>query len=168
MTRTLLCLSLALIATATPAADPARPLKATFQTTDCAGATGLASVDVDRIERLQPLTCETGRELRQVLVTSGSGRYDVFTVAPGEAGKIEAQIQQAMEARRKALERSKTLHIDRRDSDRLAERDLLIDVTVQYQLVVRPQQLEFDTMTIARTVAAGFFAHAHPANHCRQ
>ena len=112
MMRALLLLFLILISPATPAADPARPLKVTFQTMDCTGATGLASVDVDRIERLQPHTCETGRELRQVLVTSGSGRYDVFTVAPGEASKIEAQIQQAMEARRKALERSKTLHID--------------------------------------------------------
>ena len=112
MMRAILLLSLILLAPAALAADPARPLKATFQTTDCTGATGLASVDVDRIERLQPFNCESGRELRQVLVTSGSGRYDVFTVAPGEAGKIEAQIQQAMEARRKALERSKTLHID--------------------------------------------------------
>jgi len=113
MSRTLMYLTLALLAVPALAADPSRPLKATFQTTDCAGSTGFASVDVDRIEKLQPITCENGRQLKQVLVKSRTGSFDVFTVVEGEAGKIEAQIQQVMESRRKALESGKTIHIDR-------------------------------------------------------
>jgi len=113
MARFLLLLSLTLLAVSTQAADPSRPLKATFQTTDCAGTTGFASVDIDRIERLQPITCENGRKLKQVLVKSRTGSFEVHTVVETEAGKIEAQIQQVMESRRKALESGKTIHIDR-------------------------------------------------------
>jgi hypothetical protein len=113
MTRTMLWLSLALVAVPALAADPSRPLKATFQTTDCAGATGFASVDIDRIDRLQPMSCENGRKLKQVLVKSRTGSFEVYTVAETEAGKIEAQIQQVMESRRKALESGTTIHIDR-------------------------------------------------------
>ena len=113
MTRTALCLALIVIAIPALAADPYRPMKVTFQTTDCAGATGMASVDVDLIDRLQPLTCDSGRKLKQVLVKSASGSFEVYTVAEGEAGKIEAQIQQAMESRRKGLEHSDTLQIHR-------------------------------------------------------
>lgn len=113
MTRALLSLVLMLAAAPALAADPTRPLKLTFQTTDCAGATGMASVDVDRFDRMQPLACDSGRKLKQVLVKSGTGSYEVFTVAESEAGKIEAQIQQVMESRRKALEHGETIHINR-------------------------------------------------------
>jgi hypothetical protein len=113
MNRTLLLLCLLLTAVPAPAADPSRPLKATFQTTDCAGTTGLGSVDIDRIDRLQPHTCDNGRALQQLLVRNAAGSFDVYTVTPQEAGKLEAQIQQAMEARRKALEKGTTIHIDR-------------------------------------------------------
>ena len=113
MMRALLSLALILAATSALAADPYRPMKVTFQTTDCGGATGMASVDVDLIDRLQPITCDSGRKLKQVLVKSASGSFEVFTVAETEAGKIEAQIQQAMESRRKALEHSDTIHINR-------------------------------------------------------
>jgi hypothetical protein len=113
MTRALLSLALILASASALATDPYRPMKVTFQTTDCAGATGMASVDVDLIDRLQPLTCDSGRKLKQVLVKSASGSFEVFTVAETEAGKIEAQIQQAMESRRKGLEHSDTIHINR-------------------------------------------------------
>lgn len=113
MTRTLLLLGLLLGAAPVPAADPSRPLKATFQTTDCSGATGLGSVNIDRIDRLQPHRCDNGRALHQVLVRNAAGSFDVYTVTPSEAGKLEAQIQQAMDARRRALEKGTTIHIDR-------------------------------------------------------
>lgn len=113
MTRTPLALVLILAVAPTLAADPTRPMKLTFQTTDCTGATGMASIDVDRFDRMQPLTCDSGQKLKQVLVKSGTGRYEVFTVAESEASKIETQIQQVMESRRKALEHGETIHINR-------------------------------------------------------
>jgi len=107
----LMCSLLWVAASPALAADPTRPLKVTFQTTDCSGATGFASVDVDHIDRLQPITCDSGRALKQVLVKTRSGSFEVYTVAEAEAGKIEAQIQQVMESRRKALESEKSLRI---------------------------------------------------------
>ncbi len=98
-------------------ADVLKPYKVTFRTTDCAGDTGMASVDVDRIEKIRGVDCgpdKSGRQLKQVLVrpvgkTSG---YEVFMVTAEDAGKIEKQINDYMDVRKKTLEGGKTLIIE--------------------------------------------------------
>ena len=95
-------------------ADVLKPYKVTFRTTDCAGDTGLASVDVDRIEKIRTLECSPGaggRRIKQVLAKSASG-YEVHSVTADEAEKIEKQINVYMDARRKAVEGGKTIIID--------------------------------------------------------
>jgi hypothetical protein len=111
-------LSLILIAGALCAAGAARagvlePLKVTFQTTECNGDTGMASVDVDRIERIQSIDCDNGRKLRQVLVRPAAGAgLQVHSVTPEASADIERQIKQYMETRRKTLEGSKPILIN--------------------------------------------------------
>lgn len=96
-----------------PAADFPGPLKVTFRTTDCDGATGVGSVDADRVSRIQPYACPGGRALKQLLVRTASGSYEVFTVTADEALNIEAQVQSVTEARKKALEQTKPIILDR-------------------------------------------------------
>lgn len=96
-----------------PAADFPGPLKVTFRTTDCDGASGMGSVDADRVTRIQPYACPGGRALRQLLVRSPSGSYEVFTVTDDEALDIEAQVQSVMESRKKALEQARPVIIER-------------------------------------------------------
>jgi hypothetical protein len=95
------------------AADFPGPLKVTFRTVDCSGATGLASVDVDRITRIQPYDCPNGRKLKQVLVRTPSGSNEVYTIGEDEAPRLEAQIERLIGSRQKALEQTRPIVIDR-------------------------------------------------------
>lgn len=111
--RLLVLLVVALCPLALPAAGFPGPIKVTFRTVDCAGATGLASVDVDRITRVQPYDCPNGRKLRQVLTRGIAGVGDVYTVTEDESAKLEAQIERVMASRQKAIEQSRPIIIDR-------------------------------------------------------
>ncbi len=98
-------------------ADVLKPYKVTFRTTDCAGDTGMASVDVDRIEKIRGVECgpdKSGRQLKQVLVkpVGKASGYEVFMVTAEDAGKIEKQINDYMDVRKKTLEGGKTLIIE--------------------------------------------------------
>jgi len=103
----------ALIVTTVAAADFPGPLKATFRTVDCSGATGMASVDVDHIHRIQPYDCPNGRKLKQVLVRRPGGTNEAYTISEEEAPRLEAQIERLMGSRQKALEQSRPVVIDR-------------------------------------------------------
>ena len=99
------------------AADVLKPYKVTFRTTDCAGDTGMASVEVDRIEKIRGVDCgpdKSGLRLKQVLVRPriGAPGYEAFMVTAEDAGKIEKQINEYMDARKKTLEGGKTLIIE--------------------------------------------------------
>jgi hypothetical protein len=81
----------------------------TFQTTDCNGDTGIASVEINRIYKIKSISCEPPYQAarrKQVLATSKAlhGSYDVFTIDEKEAVNIQKQIQDYMDARRKLLE----------------------------------------------------------------
>jgi len=93
------------------AADFPGVLKVSFQTTDCSGATGLASVNVDHITRVQPYTCPNGRKLSQVLTRPPAGTGEAFLITPEESVKLQARIDQIMDARRKAIEQQKPVII---------------------------------------------------------
>ena len=95
------------------AADFPGTLKVTFRTSDCSGASGLASINVDHINRLQPYDCPNGRKLKQVLTRTPGGVNEVFTITEDEALKLEGQIQRIMDARQKALEQTKPVIINR-------------------------------------------------------
>jgi hypothetical protein len=88
----------------------------TFQTTDCNGNMGIASVNVEEIYRIQSMQCDPGStlELKQVLVKSASGvtNYEVFTVTADEAKQIQDQIKFYMNSRRKALEKGSSIVVE--------------------------------------------------------
>jgi hypothetical protein len=94
------------------AADFPGELKVTTHTIDCDGASGMGSVNVDHISRIQPYTCTNGRKLKQVLTRAPAGA-EVFTITEDEAVKVEAQIQRIMDVRQKALEQTRPIVIDR-------------------------------------------------------
>lgn len=112
MNRLLFAFSLSFLPLALSHAMDTPILKVTFRTTDCSGATGLASVNVDHIARTQPYDCANGRKLKQVL-TRSPGLNEAYTIAEDEAPKLEAQIQRSMDARQKALETNKAIVIQR-------------------------------------------------------
>ena len=81
----------------------------TFQTTDCNGDTGLVSVEINRIYKIETVECDPPHQdakRKQVLINSKTlhGSYDVFTVDEKEAAIIQKQIQAYMNARRRLLE----------------------------------------------------------------
>ena len=108
-----LSLAAALCLTVAFAADFPGTLKVSFRTSDCDGASGLGSVNVDHITRVQPTGCANGRKLKQVLTRTPNGANEVFTITEDEAVKLEAQIQRIMDARQKALEQTKPVIINR-------------------------------------------------------
>lgn len=112
MTRLLFAFLLSLLPLSASQAMDTQILKVTFRATDCSGATGLASVNVDHIARTQPYDCPNGRKLKQVL-TRSPGLNEAYTIAEDEAPKLEAQIQRVMDARQKALETNKGIIIQR-------------------------------------------------------
>ena len=93
------------------AADFPGALNVTFRTSDCDGATGLGSVNVDHITRIQPYSCPNGHRLKQVLTHTQGGTNEAFTITEDESLKLEAQIKQIMDARQKALQDSKQVII---------------------------------------------------------
>ena len=95
------------------ASDFPGTLKVSFRTSDCTGASGLGSVNVDHITRIQPTDCTNGHKLKQVLTRTPDGANEVFTITEDEAVKLEAQIQRIMGARQKALEQTKPVIIQR-------------------------------------------------------
>jgi len=95
------------------AADFPGELKVTMRTNDCDGSSGMGSVNVDHISRIQPYACPNGRKLKQVLTRTPAGAYEVFTITEDEAIKVEAQIQRIMDVRQKALEQTRPIVIDR-------------------------------------------------------
>ncbi|MHB8453866.1 MAG: hypothetical protein ACYDDO_04030 [Acidiferrobacterales bacterium] len=90
--------------------------KITFQTTDCSGQSGIASVDIDRIDKIQPINCPppTRLLLKQILVKSGPGlaSFDAYTVTEEESAHVQRQIDRYMQAREKTLERSRPIIIE--------------------------------------------------------
>ncbi len=107
-------IAFALLIAASPpvlAAGIVGPIKVTFQTTDCSGATGLASVNADAVSRVQPYSCPNGKALKQLLARTGSGAGEAYLITAEESVKLQAQIQRVMDARQKALEQQKPIII---------------------------------------------------------
>ena len=102
----------------------------TFQTNDCNGDTGFATVVVSSIYKIESITCDPPHEQnkrKQILIkskiatTGSSGQdsifsvnrlqtvmvdsYNVMTVTEEEAGNIQKDIDRYMRARRKLLEK---------------------------------------------------------------
>jgi hypothetical protein len=93
-------------------------IRITFDTLDCAGERGAASVPVDRIERIEAYTCTgapadaAGYKLKRVLARTPSGSFDTFLVHAAEAEQIRHRIDRAMESRRRSMESAPRIIVD--------------------------------------------------------
>ena len=80
----------------------------TFETTDCNGDTGFATVGVEKIFKIQSAGCggPDGKPLKQMLIHDGSGSYNLYTLTEEEAKNVKKEIKDYMAARRGVLDRS--------------------------------------------------------------
>lgn len=84
------------------------PYQVTFETQECNGDTGFATVGIDLIYKVESAGCNAadGSPLKQLLVHNSSGSYDVYTISQQESENIMKEIKNYMNARRGLLERS--------------------------------------------------------------
>ena len=90
--------------------------KVTFETLDCNGDTGFASVDIDRIYRIETTDCgpeQPERKLKQVLVRSYATGFDAFSLSEAEAEALQQQLKRYQGARQQSIERGDTIYIER-------------------------------------------------------
>lgn len=119
-----------------PAALAASDYQITFQTKDCNGDTGLATVAINTIYKIETTTCEPPfekKQRKQILIKSKRSltstnaaallpenrkdtvlvdSYDVMTVTEEEAIAIQQEIEKYMHAKRKLLENGKAVIIE--------------------------------------------------------
>jgi len=86
-----------------------------FETMDCSGNTGFASVGLDEIYKMNNGDCSEpdnpGRKLKQLLVHDGSGSYTAYTLTQDEAKNVMRDMKEYMRARKGVLERSDSIII---------------------------------------------------------
>lgn len=89
--------------------------KIVFETTDCSGETGFASVGADTIYKIESAGCAapggSGEKLKQMLVKNSAGSYDTFTLTAAEAATVRQEMKAYMKVRLKQLENANSLII---------------------------------------------------------
>lgn len=97
-------------------ASAADDLTLNIRTEDCEGNTGIAAVPVDDIHRTLPYQCKNGngKKIKQLLVKSKgkTGGYDVHYITEAESRRIDTEIANILESRKKGLERKHTIEIN--------------------------------------------------------
>lgn len=84
--------------------------KIVFETMDCSGNTGFATVGPDEIFKVGDGDCtnpeDPGKKLKQLLVHDGSGSYNVYTLTQEEAKNVMLDMKEYMKSRKDVLDRS--------------------------------------------------------------
>ena len=93
----------------------AEPYKVVFETIDCNGNTGFATLSPDEIYKIENGDCthpdHPGQKLKKMLVHDGAGSYKLFTLSQDEAGNVMKDIKDYMKARKGVLEKSNSVII---------------------------------------------------------
>ena len=93
----------------------AEPYKVVFETMDCNGNTGFATLGPDEIYKIENGDCtdpeHPGQKLKKMLVHDGSGSYKIFTLSQDEARNVMQDIKEYMKARKGVLEKSNSVII---------------------------------------------------------
>lgn len=86
------------------------PYKIVFETMDCNGNTGFASVGPDEIFKVANGDCtdpgNPGKKLKQLLVHDGSGSYIAYTLTQDEARNVMLEMKEYMKSKKGVLDRS--------------------------------------------------------------
>ena len=111
----LICSALLLLLCSTGAGFADDSYKIIFETMDCSGNTGFASVGLDEIYKMDNGDCSEpdhpDRKLKQLLVHDGSGSYTAYTLTQDEAKNVMRDMKEYMRARKGVLERSDSIII---------------------------------------------------------
>jgi hypothetical protein len=93
--------------------------KVSFKTLTCDGTQGMASIDADRLVQIETIKCnqdDVVKELWQVLVTGEPGSnltYRAFNTTKEEAEKIQKEIDSYQAVKKKSLENSNRIIINK-------------------------------------------------------
>ena len=86
--------------------------KVAFETTECNGDMGFATVAIESIDKIQSESClYEGKKLKKLLVRKGSS-YVTYTLTYDEAKSIMQDVKLYNRMRLKMMENSNTLIID--------------------------------------------------------
>ena len=84
--------------------------KIVFETMDCSGNTGFATVGPEEIFKVGNGDCtnpeDPGKKLKQLLVHDGNGSYNVYTLTQEEAKNVMLDMKEYMKSRKGVLDRS--------------------------------------------------------------
>ena len=82
-----------------------------FETTECSGETGFATVAIQRIDKIESAGClYEGKKLKKLLVRKG-GSYSTYTLTNDEARSVMQDVKLYNRARLKMMENANTLVI---------------------------------------------------------
>jgi len=89
--------------------------KVVFETMDCSGNTGFATVGPDEIYKIGNGDCmdpdNPAKKLKQLLVHDGQGSYRVYTLTQDEARNVMQDVKEYMRSRKGSLDRSDSIII---------------------------------------------------------
>ena len=84
--------------------------KVIFETMDCNGNTGFATVGADEIYKMNNGDCtdpnDPAKRLKQLLVHDGKGSYIVYSLTQDEARNVMMEMKDYMRSRKGVLDRS--------------------------------------------------------------
>lgn len=92
-------------------AASASSYQVTFETMNCNGDSGFATVMVSEIYKVQSAGCSgpDGDLLKQMLVYNGYGSYNVYTMTGEESNNVSKEIKDYMASRRNLLDRANAI-----------------------------------------------------------
>lgn len=89
--------------------------KVIFETMDCNGNTGFATVGANEIFKMNNGDCtdpnDPAKRLKQLLVHDGSGSYLVYSLTQDEARNVMLDMKEYMRSRKGVLDRSEAVII---------------------------------------------------------
>lgn len=89
--------------------------KVVFETMDCSGNSGFATVGPDEIYRVSNGDCsnpdDPSKKLKQLLVHDGSGSYIAYSLTQEEARAVMMDVKEYMRSRKGVLDRSESVII---------------------------------------------------------
>lgn len=110
MKSTRLLSSLFILLFITSFANAADSYKVIFETMDCNGNSGFATVGADEIYKMNNGDCtdpnDPAKKLKQLLVHDGSGSYLVYSLTQDEARNVMLDLKEYMKSRKGVLDRS--------------------------------------------------------------
>jgi hypothetical protein len=116
MKTTRLLFSLLVLFLITSLANGADSYKVIFETMDCNGNTGFATVGADEIYKMNNGDCtdpnDPTKKLKQLLVHDGSGSYLVYSLTQDEAKNVMLEMKEYMRSRKGVLDRSDAVIIN--------------------------------------------------------